>query len=102
MSFFVGYWECESSENFEEYLKELGVNAIYRKVAVRAKPRVRILNDGKKWTFITETPMKTVAVTGIEGQEFPESNSLQIKLENTFNFTFVVFDLLCLQSVRRR
>ena len=37
---FCGSWRLFSSENFEAYLKELGINALFRKLAFLVTPTV--------------------------------------------------------------
>ncbi|XP_012718056.2 fatty acid-binding protein, liver [Fundulus heteroclitus] len=39
---FVGTWSLDTSENFDEYLKEVGVNALKRGVATASSPDVVI------------------------------------------------------------
>ncbi|KAG5271222.1 hypothetical protein AALO_G00177260 [Alosa alosa] len=54
---FVGTWKMVKSENFDDYLKELGVSFAIRQVASKAKPSVTVsvdadgtitLNTGRK------------------------------------------------------
>ena len=45
----VGSWELISSENFDEYMKEIGVNIMQRKIAATIKPNVIISNVGDNW-----------------------------------------------------
>ncbi|XP_043536579.1 cellular retinoic acid-binding protein 1a isoform X2 [Chiloscyllium plagiosum] len=54
---FAGTWKMRSSENFDELLKVLGVNAMLRKVAVAAasKPLVEIRQDGDQFYIKTST-----------------------------------------------
>ncbi|XP_076135541.1 fatty acid-binding protein, heart-like [Alosa pseudoharengus] len=42
---FVGTWKMVKSENFDDYLKELGVSFAIRQVASRAKPSVTVSMD---------------------------------------------------------
>lgn len=42
----VGKWKFESSTNFEEYLKEIGVNSVKRKLAMLSKPNLCVEIDG--------------------------------------------------------
>ncbi|KAI2662454.1 Cellular retinoic acid-binding protein 1 [Labeo rohita] len=54
---FAGTWKMKSSENFEELLKALGVNAMLRKVACAAasKPHVEIRQNGEQFYIKTST-----------------------------------------------
>ena len=40
MSEFHGSWKFVSCDNFDEYLKELGINVVLRKLAMLANPTV--------------------------------------------------------------
>jgi hypothetical protein len=44
-----GRWELVSSKNFEEYMKEIGVAMIQRKIASTVKPYVIISKVGDNW-----------------------------------------------------
>lgn len=46
---FIGRWKMIKSENFEEFMKEIGVGLITRKAAAHLKPTLEILFDGEKW-----------------------------------------------------
>ncbi|XP_054588231.1 cellular retinoic acid-binding protein 1 isoform X2 [Nothobranchius furzeri] len=61
MSDFTGNWKMKSSENFDELLKALGVNAMLRKVAVAAasKPHVEIKQNGDHFYIKTSTTVRT-------------------------------------------
>lgn len=46
---FVGRWKLVHSENFEEYMKEVGVGLITRKAAANLKPTLEIKVEGDTW-----------------------------------------------------
>lgn len=46
---FVGRWKLIHSENFEEYMKEVGVGLITRKAAANLKPTLEIKVEGDLW-----------------------------------------------------
>lgn len=56
-----GNWKLDRSENFEEALKALGLNVVFRKLASHAKPSMELqVDDGKvkiiaKAAFFTQT-----------------------------------------------
>ncbi|XP_043099520.1 cellular retinoic acid-binding protein 1b [Puntigrus tetrazona] len=71
---FAGTWKMKSSENFEELLKALGVNAMLRKVACAAasKPHVEIRQNDQQFYIKTSTTVRTTEINFQIGQEFNE------------------------------
>uniref|UniRef100_A0A672MSQ0 Cellular retinoic acid-binding protein 1-like n=1 Tax=Sinocyclocheilus grahami TaxID=75366 RepID=A0A672MSQ0_SINGR len=71
---FAGTWKMKSSENFEELLKALGVNAMLRKVACAAasKPHVEIRQNAEQFYIKTSTTVRTTEINFQIGQEFNE------------------------------
>ncbi|TFK00431.1 C5a anaphylatoxin chemotactic receptor 1-like [Platysternon megacephalum] len=71
---FAGTWKMKSSENFDELLKALGVNAMLRKVAVAAasKPHVEIRQDGDQFYIKTSTTVRTTEINFKVGESFEE------------------------------
>ncbi|OCT89372.1 cellular retinoic acid-binding protein 1 [Xenopus laevis] len=71
---FAGIWKMKSSENFDELLKALGVNAMLRKVAVAAasKPHVEIRQNGDQFYIKTSTTVRTTEINFTVGDEFYE------------------------------
>ncbi|KAJ7338955.1 hypothetical protein JRQ81_012857 [Phrynocephalus forsythii] len=70
---FLGTWRLISSENFEEYMKELGVSFSQRKLGSLAKPTVIITRDNDVITIRTETVFKVNQISFRLGQEFEET-----------------------------
>ena len=56
---FVGKYQYESGENFDEFLRELGVGFILRNLAKTSKPTIEITLDGDVYTIKTITTLKT-------------------------------------------
>ncbi|XP_020773130.1 cellular retinoic acid-binding protein 1 isoform X1 [Boleophthalmus pectinirostris] len=71
---FSGTWKMKSSENFDELLKALGVNAMLRKVAGAAasKPHVEIRQSGEHFYIKTSTTVRTTEINFTIGEEFNE------------------------------
>ncbi|CAJ0964537.1 unnamed protein product [Ranitomeya imitator] len=71
---FAGIWKMKSSENFDELLKALGVNAMLRKVAVAAasKPHVEIRQNGDRFYIKTSTTVRTTEIQFTVGEEYDE------------------------------
>ncbi|XP_075875346.1 cellular retinoic acid-binding protein 1-like [Nelusetta ayraudi] len=74
MPSFEGTWKMRSSDNFEELLKALGVNAMLRKMAAAAaaKPHVEIKQDGERFYIRTSTTIRTTEIDFVVGEEFSE------------------------------
>ncbi|CAD5208470.1 unnamed protein product [Bursaphelenchus xylophilus] len=43
----LGEWKLESSENFDEYLKEIGISYLLRKAGSATKPNLEMSYDGE-------------------------------------------------------
>nr|WPK49583.1 FABP1 [Batillipes sp.] len=70
---FEGKYKLEKSENFEEYMKAVGVGMVMRKLGANAKPEMVIVRDGDKFTFTTKTTFKTTVLSFELGKEFAEN-----------------------------
>ncbi|XP_075144892.1 fatty acid binding protein [Haematobia irritans] len=65
-------YKLESSENFDEYMKELGVGLVLRKMGNTVSPTVELKKDGDVYTFTTSSTFKTSTITFKLGEEFDE------------------------------
>lgn len=76
MASVLGAWKLDRSENFDDYLKELGVNAIVRLLAVKSSPVVRISMDGDVMDVTTDAGFftKTTKIL-FDGKEFIDDNN---------------------------
>lgn len=81
---FVGKWNMEKSENFDEYMKAVGVGAIMAKVGSSAKPTLYISIDGDTWTLKSETTFKNSKVEFKLGVEFDETTVDDRQMKTTF------------------
>lgn len=70
---FVGKYNYESGENFDEFLKALGVGWILRNLAKTTKPTIEVSLDGDVYTVKTITTMKTTEIKFKLGEEFEET-----------------------------
>ncbi len=61
-----------NGENFDELLKELGVNQEIRTIAKTVKPRVTINEKDRKWSLKSENTFKTTTVHFTPGIEFED------------------------------
>ncbi|NWI22149.1 MYP2 protein, partial [Crypturellus soui] len=69
---FVGTWKLISSENFDDYMKELGVGLAARKLGGLARPDVIISMKGDIVTIRTESTFKNTEISFKLGQQFDE------------------------------
>ncbi|XP_010376776.1 fatty acid-binding protein 12 [Rhinopithecus roxellana] len=67
-----GTWKSVSCENFEEYLKELGIGRASRKLGCLAKPTVTISTGGDVITIKTKSIFKNNEISFKLGEEFEE------------------------------
>ncbi|XP_039379824.1 myelin P2 protein-like isoform X2 [Mauremys reevesii] len=72
---FLGTWKLVSSENFEEYMKELGVGFATRKLGSLAKPSVVISTNDDIITIKTESTFKNTEISFKLGEEFEETTA---------------------------
>ncbi|XP_008051489.1 fatty acid-binding protein 9 [Carlito syrichta] len=79
---FLGTWKMVSSENFEDYMKELGVNFADRNMAGLVKPTVSISVNGKMMTIRTESPFKNIEMSFKLGEEFDETTADNQKVKS--------------------
>lgn len=75
MSKFVGSWDVESTDNFEEYMKALGVGMVMRKMGNSVKPTVIISVDGDTWSLKAESTFKSTEIKFELGKEFAETTA---------------------------
>ncbi|CAM2106792.1 myelin P2 protein-like [Caretta caretta] len=72
---FLGTWKLISSENFEEYMKELGVGIATRKLGSLAKLSVIISTNDDITTIKTESSFKNTEISFKLGEEFEETTA---------------------------
>ncbi|XP_037952337.1 probable fatty acid-binding protein [Teleopsis dalmanni] len=65
-------YKLDKSDNFDEYMKELGVGLVLRKMGNSVNPTVELVKDGDNYTFTTTSTFKTSAITFKLGEEFDE------------------------------
>jgi hypothetical protein len=84
MSGFEGRWKLESSENFDEFMKAVGVSYVTRKVGATTKPTVIISAAGDNWTMRTESSFKNTEISFKFNEEFDEVTADGRKVKSTF------------------
>ncbi|XP_074841818.1 myelin P2 protein-like [Carettochelys insculpta] len=80
---FLGTWKLISSENFDGYMKELGVGFTTRKLGSLAKPSVIISINGDILTIKTESTFKNTQISFKLGEEFEETTADDRKTKST-------------------
>ncbi|EHB06309.1 Fatty acid-binding protein 9 [Heterocephalus glaber] len=79
---FLGTWKLVSSENFEDYMKELGVNSATQSSAGSAKVNVIISEDGDTVTIQTESIIKNTVISFTPGVVFDETTTDNRKVKS--------------------
>nr|WPK49610.1 FABP3 [Echiniscus testudo] len=69
---FVGKYKLESGENFEEYMKSIGVGMVMRKLGASATPVITIWKEGDRYFVKTETTFKSSEFCFRLNEEFDE------------------------------
>ncbi|XP_037360737.1 fatty acid-binding protein 9-like [Talpa occidentalis] len=87
MEQFLGTWKLESSENFDEYMKELGVSAAVRNAVELVKPSTTISVDGDKVNITTESSFKNTEISFKLGEEFDETTADNRKVKSTITLS---------------
>jgi type II secretory pathway component HofQ len=72
---FEGKWHLEKSENFDEYMKAVGVSLVTRKLGNATKPVVTITKKGDEFSYKSESTVKTTVMDFKLGQEFKETTA---------------------------
>ena len=80
---FVGKWKLSDSENFDEYMKVLGVGMALRMAGKAATPEQEVTVDGDNYQFKTTTTFKTHDLKFTIGQEFDDETIDGRKVKST-------------------
>ncbi|KAL8220271.1 UNVERIFIED_CONTAM: Fatty acid-binding protein, heart [Gekko kuhli] len=72
---FAGVWHLTESNNFDEYMKCIGVGFATRQMANMTKPSTVITVDGDKVTLKTQSTFKTTEINFKLGEEFDETTA---------------------------
>ncbi|CAJ0934453.1 unnamed protein product, partial [Mesorhabditis belari] len=80
---FTGKWIQSRAENFEEYLKEVGVGLMMRKAAANIKVTLTITVEGNKITMKQESTFKNQEHIFVIGEEKEEETADGRKFRST-------------------
>ncbi|XP_077432692.1 fatty acid binding protein 4b [Vanacampus margaritifer] len=73
---FVGTWKLTASENFDEYMKAIGVGFATRQVGIMAKPNLVLsVDDAGLITMRSESTFKTKEIKFKLNEEFDENTA---------------------------
>jgi len=75
MARFAGNWKMEKSENFDDFMKAVGVGLVMRKMGNSAKPSQHITIDGNMWTLKTTSTFKNTEIKFGIGEQFDETTA---------------------------
>ncbi|CAF3120883.1 unnamed protein product [Rotaria socialis] len=81
-----GTWDYVDGENFDEYMKELGVGLTTRLAARSIKPRLIFSENGGKWTVKSESTIKSTSYEFTPSVEFDETTPDGRQVKSTINF----------------
>lgn len=76
----------ESSDNFDEYMKAVGVGLVLRKTGNAMKPDTIISQEGDSWKLKTESTFKNTEISFKVGEEFDETTADGRKVKTTITF----------------
>jgi len=79
---FTGNYKLSKSDNFDEFLTELGIGLIKRKLAQSSKPEIEVRKDGDEWHVKTKSALKNSEVKFKVGQEFEELRQDDVKVKS--------------------
>jgi len=68
----TGKFKLTQSENFEEFMKALGVGLVTRKLGNKSSPTVTVTEQSGEYTFKQESLVKTSEIKFKIGEEFDE------------------------------
>ncbi|KAL3082119.1 hypothetical protein niasHS_005280 [Heterodera schachtii] len=83
---FVGKWNLESSENFDDFLKEIGVSYLTRKAGACIKPVLEFEVNGNKWKMTSTSTFITISWEFELGQEKEVKTADGRVVKTTFTF----------------
>ncbi|GAB5571859.1 fatty acid-binding protein, brain [Panthera pardus] len=72
---FCATWKLTDSQNFDEYMKALGVGFATRQVGNVTKPTVIVSQEGDKVVIRTQSTFKNTEISFHLGEEFDETTA---------------------------
>ncbi|XP_056141572.1 fatty acid binding protein 4b [Lampris incognitus] len=81
---FVGTWKMTASENFDEYMKAIGVGFTTRKIGNMATPSLLISVEGGVISLKSQSTFKTTEIKFRLDEEFDEATADDRKTKTIF------------------
>ncbi|CAF2702427.1 unnamed protein product [Rotaria sp. Silwood2] len=83
-----GTWDYINGENFDEYLKEMGISWVVRQAAKAVKTEKMIIsvNDNGRWTLKSESTFKNTIYEFTPGIEFNETRADGAEVKSIITF----------------
>ncbi|XP_029427575.1 fatty acid-binding protein, heart [Rhinatrema bivittatum] len=82
MEAFLGTWKLVDSNNFDGYMKKIGVSFTVRQVANLTKPTTTISMEGDTITMKTQSTFKNTEISFKLGEEFAETTADDRKVKS--------------------
>jgi hypothetical protein len=79
----VGTYTLKKSDNFDNFLKELGMNILKRGAAAVASATVTVSQDGENWIINTNSTFGKTEIKFKLGEEFDEDRLDGAKVKST-------------------
>jgi len=87
MSLVEGKFQLKESENFEDFMKALGVSYLVRKLGNKSSPVVTVSKAGEEYTMKQESLVKTTEFKFKMGETFDEMTADGRKVVSTMTET---------------
>jgi len=81
-----GTWEYVDGEKFDDYMKEIGVGFALRQSAKLVKPKLVISEKAGRWSFKSESTLKSASYEFTPGVEFDETRLDGESVKSTIRF----------------
>lgn len=82
-SFLNKKYKLATSDNFDEYMKALGVGLVTRKMGNSVSPVVELKKEGDVYTLTSSSTFKTTVISFELGKEFDEETADGRKVKST-------------------
>ncbi|XP_072108033.1 fatty acid-binding protein, intestinal [Mobula birostris] len=82
---FNGTWKVGRNENYEQFMEQLGVNVMKRKLAIHDNLKITIHQDGNKFTVKESSNFRTKEIEFTLGESFEYSLADGTELQGSWN-----------------